>query len=133
MTKQKILIIILVSITTTIFAQTNTTSSSLSNTPYTENTTNNYTGFKIQLFTTPTEIEEDDVLYIKYQNLNHEKTVDNGFIYTVGDFKNEDEAAINLQNVITEFPNAKVVEFVEGKRKENTPEDLPLSFFDIWE
>ena len=94
--------------------------------PYNTFITENFTGFKIQLFTTTTQLAEDDVLFIKFKNLSYEQTSDNGFIYSMGNFKDLEKAQEQLKVIVADYPNARVIEFVDGKRKNINTKDMNI-------
>ena len=127
MFKKELIIIITLCFSISLMTQAANITTKLNNNP-----TETFTGFKIQLFTTTTELDFDNTLFIKYQNLTAEKTLDNGFIYSMGSFKNIEEAQSKFDAIQKEFPNAKIIEFVDGKRKGKQPEELPTRFFDVF-
>lgn len=91
-----------------------------------------YTGFKIQLFTTYEAIDIDDMIFVFFEKITFEQTLEEGFIYTFGDFNSKQKAIDFLQTILFDYPAAKVVSYQDGLRVVGNTEQFPLHFFDIW-
>jgi len=77
----------------------------------------NYTGYKVEVISSPVELTADHPIFHNYGPVTVERTPDNGFAYLLGDFTSERIAVYFLNNsIIDDYSNAKLVEFAIGKR-----------------
>lgn len=77
----------------------------------------NYSGYKVEVITSPTELTAEHPIFHNYGPVTVERTPDGRFAYLLGDFTSERIAVYFLNNsVIDDYGSAKLVEFVGGKR-----------------
>lgn len=77
----------------------------------------NYTGYKIEILNSPSELTSDNELFRKFEQLNIEILPDNHYSYLTGDFYSERTALYYLNNnIIDDYGNARLIKFLNGKR-----------------
>jgi outer membrane protein OmpA-like peptidoglycan-associated protein len=77
-----------------------------------------YSGFKVELFTSEAELPNSNIIFEKYGKVYLD---DNGvsFSYMIGHFVQKKSADDFLTNVVLpKYPNAQVIKYKDGKRKE---------------
>lgn len=76
-----------------------------------------YTGFKIAILSSTTYLDKDHKLFDQYNNVYFEQVSDNKYAYMIGHFKQKEDAQLYVDALLAnEYPEAKVVQFVNGKR-----------------
>ncbi|HFC00160.1 MAG TPA: OmpA family protein [Phaeodactylibacter sp.] len=76
-----------------------------------------YTGFKVQVLVSNSELPHSHRLFSQHGNLTMEETKSGGFAYLLGEFAEKKDAEAFLKNIITpRYPNAKVIDYFKGKR-----------------
>lgn len=81
----------------------------------------NYTGYKIELMKSPTELSKADLNNIAENfssNINTDRLPNGQISYLIGNISGWSEAERFLEKVSGKFPNAKIVDYYNGKRIE---------------
>lgn len=77
----------------------------------------NMNGFAIQLTTSMEQLNKDNQIFAEFGNLLVEETLNPKYCYVIGGFNTEEGAQKHLDLVISSrYPNAKVIEYKNGKR-----------------
>lgn len=78
-----------------------------------------YSGFKIELMTTDTELQPDHELFFKHGNVQLQRKGTGTFSYLMGAYSSEWEAQRFYDEYLADqYPEGKVVEFQKGQRIE---------------
>ena len=77
----------------------------------------NYTGFRVQVLISNSELPHSHQLFSQHGNLTLEATKNGAYAYLIGDFADRKDAKSFLKNIIaSRYPNAKVIDYLKGKR-----------------
>lgn len=78
----------------------------------------NYQGYRIEILATAEYLSMDHKLFSQYKNIYLEKRSDTEFSYLIGHFKNQSDAQLYVDALLSnEYPQAKVIQFVDGTRR----------------
>ncbi|MEM9823746.1 MAG: OmpA family protein, partial [Bacteroidota bacterium] len=76
-----------------------------------------YTGYMVQFYTSPVELPSSHEIFSKHGNITVEQRKDGVFAYLLGDFKNEKDAKMFLDTIMSKrYPGARVIQFRRGNR-----------------
>ncbi|MEZ5044420.1 MAG: OmpA family protein [Saprospiraceae bacterium] len=76
-----------------------------------------YVGFKIEILSSTTYLDKDHKLFDQYNNVYFEQVSDSKYAYLIGHFKQKEDAQLYVDALLAnEYPEANVVQFVNGKR-----------------
>lgn len=77
-----------------------------------------YEGYRIEILSTTEYLSMDHKLFNQYKNIYLEKRSDTAYSYLIGHFKNQSDAQLYVDALLSnEYPQAKVIQFVDGARK----------------
>jgi hypothetical protein len=76
-----------------------------------------YSGFKIEIFKSTEPLPADHDIFFQHGNVSVEEVRKNEYSYTLGDFDEQEDASIFMQDFLLQrYPDARVIEYEEGKR-----------------
>lgn len=79
--------------------------------------TPNYNGYRIEILSTSEYLNKEHKLFNDYKNIYLEQLPGTKYSYLIGHFKNQSDAQLYVDALLaSEYPQAKVVGFAEGKR-----------------
>lgn len=77
-----------------------------------------YEGYRIEILSTAEYLSMDHKLFSQYKNIYLEKRSDTEYSYMIGHFKNQSDAQLYVDALLSnEYPQAKVIQFVDGNRR----------------
>ncbi len=77
-----------------------------------------YQGYRIEILATAEYLTMDHKLFSQYKNIYLEKRSDTEYSYLIGHFKNQSDAQLYVDALLSnEYPQAKVIQFVDGSRR----------------
>lgn len=76
-----------------------------------------FTGFRIEIMATEEPLPENHDIFFQHGNLALEKLGEKAYSYTLGQFPSAGEAGEFMAAFLQQrYPNARVIEYLEGKR-----------------
>jgi len=88
------------------------------NNPRTQSIPSNYSGYKIEFFTSLSALPANHQIFNQHGNIALERKTNGFYSYLLGDFKDKEVAEIFLQeSLLNRYPTAIVIAYENGQRK----------------